>query len=141
MLAAEVDLTVDLPAEEIMHAHRERMEEAGQLGFAVSQEEVPVDTGTLKASGFGPEWRGNTLVIGYSAEHAEDMEFGTDPIPASQTDTEALMRWAERIGRDPGFGAWVANTKIPAEGVNAQPFLSPAAERMQAWIQNRGFDL
>jgi len=133
MLSAEVNLDVDIDADDVMQAHRERMEQAGQLGFAVSQEEVPVDTGTLKASGFGPEWRGDTLVIGYTE--------GTDPIPASQTDTDALMRWAERIGRDPGFGAWVANTKIPERGVAAQPYLAPAAERMQAWIQNRGFDL
>jgi len=141
MLSAEVNLDVDIDTDDVMQAHRERMEQAGQLGFAVSQEEVPVDTGTLKASGFGPEWRSNTLVIGYTADHALDMEEGTDPIPASETDTDALMRWAERIGRDPGFGAWVANTKIPERGVAAQPYLAPAAERMQAWIQNRGFDL
>jgi len=141
MLSAEVNLDVDIDADDVMQAHRERMEQAGQLGLAVSKEEVPVDTGILKASGFGPEWRGETLIIGYTADHALDMEEGTDPIPASQTDTDALMRWAERIGRDPGFGAWVANTKIPERGVAAQPYLAPAAERMQAWIQNRGFDL
>jgi len=139
MLSAEVNLDVDIDADDVMQAHRERMEQAGQLGFAVSQEEVPVDTGTLKASGFGPEWRGDTLVIGYSAVNAAPMEFGTEP--GHTPPVAPLMRWAERIGKDPGFGAYVANTVIPERGVQAQPYLSPAAERMQAWIQNRGFDL
>jgi len=65
MLSAEVSLDVDIDADDVMQAHRERMEQAGQLGFAVSQEEVPFDEGTLKASGFGPEWRQDTLIIGY----------------------------------------------------------------------------
>lgn len=141
MLAAEVDLDVNLSTDEIFQKHRERVEQAGQVGFAVSQEEVPVDTGALKQSGFGPEWRGDTLVIGYTAPYAEDMEEGTDPIPASETDTQELMRWAERIGKDPGFGAWVANTKIPERGINAQPYLKPAADRMEAWLKNRGLNL
>jgi len=140
MLSAEVNLDVDIDAEDVMQAHRERMEQAGQLGFAVSQEEVPVDEGSLKASGFGPEWRdGDTLIIGYTADHALAMEEGTEP--GHSPPTQDLMDWAERIGKDPGFGAWVANVKIPQEGVDAQPYLSPAAERMRAWIQNRGFDL
>jgi len=139
MLSAEVTLDVSLSTDDILQAHRDRMEQAGQLGFAVSQEEVPVDTGTLKASGFGPEWRDDTLVIGYTAENAAPMEYGTDP--GHQPPIEPLMRWAERIGRDPGFGAWVATEKIPQEGVAAQPYLRPAGERMEAWLANRGLDL
>lgn len=139
MLGAEVKLNVDLSADDVMQSHRDRIEQAGQLGFAVSQEEVPVDRGKLKQSGFPPEWRGDTLVFGYTAEYAEDMEFGTEPGHSPPTDE--LMRWAERIGKDPGFGAWVANVKIPQEGVTAQPYLKPASERMQAWVANRGLDL
>jgi len=139
MLSAEVSLDVDIDTDDVLQAHRERMKEAGQLGFAVSQEEVPVDTGTLKASGFGPEFRGDTLVIGYSARQAAPMEFGTDP--GHTPPIAPLMRWAERIGKDPGFGAYVATEVIPEEGVDAQPYLQPAAERIEAYIQNRGFDL
>ena len=139
MLGAEVNLKVDVTTADVLQAHRERLKSAGELGFAVSQEEVPVDTGTLKASGFGPEFRGEDMVIGYSADHALAMEEGTDP--GTHPPEEPLMRWAERIGRDPGFGAWVANVKIPEEGITAQPYLSPAADRMSAWLNNHGLDL
>jgi len=67
------------------------------------------------------------------------MEEGTEP--GHTPPIEPLKRWAERIGKDPGFGVWVATQKIPAEGVDAQPFLSPAAERMGPWLDNHGLDL
>jgi len=35
----------------------------------------------------------------------------------------------------------VATVKIPQEGVDAQPYLSPAAERMRPWLDNHGLDL
>jgi hypothetical protein len=79
------------------------------------------------------------MVIGYTGEQAAPMEFGTGP--GNTPPVEPLKRWAQRIGKDPGFGVWVATKKIPREGVNAQPYLSPAAERMKAWIKNRGLDL
>ncbi len=139
MLSAEVNLDVNLSADDVMQAHRDRMEDAGKLGFAVSQEEVPVDTGTLKQSGFGPEWRGDTLVIGYAADNALPMEKGTEP--GHTPPVEPLKRWAERIGKDPGFGVYVATQVIPERGVQAQPYLAPAAERMQAYLKNRGLDL
>ncbi len=139
MLSAEVNLDVNLSADDVMQAHRDRMEDAGKLGFAVSQEEVPVDTGTLKQSGFGPEWRGDTLVIGYAADNALPMEKGTEP--GHTPPVEPLKRWAERIGKDPGFGVYVATQVIPERGVQAQPYLAPAAERLQAYLKNRGLDL
>jgi len=58
MLGAEIDATVDVTAQDVLEAHRSRLKDAADLGFAVSQEEVPVDTGTLKQSGFAPEFRG-----------------------------------------------------------------------------------
>ena len=139
MLGAEVSLDVDVSADDVMQAHRDRLEQAGQLGFAVSQEEVPVDTGTLKQTGFGPEWRGEDLVIGYGGRQALPMEKGTKP--GHTPPIEPLMRWAERIGKDPGFGVWVATVKIPQEGVDAQPYLAPAAERMRMWLDSHGLDL
>jgi hypothetical protein len=138
MLGAEVDASIDVTAQDVLEAHRSRIKDAADLGFAVSQEEVPVDTGTLKQSGFPPEFRGDDIVFGYSADHADDMEFGTEP---HSPPVEPLMRWAERIGRDPGFGAWVANVKIPEEGISEQPYLRPAADRMRPFLDNRGLDL
>jgi len=139
MLSAEVDLDVDVTAADVLEAHRERLRKAGELGFAVSQEEVPVDTGTLKQSGFGPEFRGEDMVIGYAGRQAAPMEFGTEP--GHTPPVEPLVRWAQRIGKDAGFGYYVALKKIPEEGVDAQPYLRPAAERMAAFLNNRGLDL
>lgn len=139
MLGAEVDATINVSAEDVMQAHRERVKDAADLGFSVSQEEVPVDTGELQQSGFPPEFRGDDVVFGYTARQAAPMEFGTDP--GHTPPVEPLMRWAERIGKDPGFGVWVATEKIPAEGVDAQPYLAPAVERMRPWLDNHGLDL
>lgn len=139
MLRADVDLDVTVTADDVLQAHRQRVKDAADLGFAVSQEEVPVDTGELQQSGFPPEFRGDDVVFGYTARQARPMEEGTDP--GHTPPVEPLMRWAERIGKDPGFGAWVATVKIPQEGVDAQPYLDPAAERMLPWLNNHGLDL
>jgi len=139
MLNAEVDASIDVSADDVMQAHRERVKDAADLGFSVSQEKVPHDTGTLKASGFGPEFRGNDVVFGYQERQAAPMEYGTEP--GHTPPIEPLRRWAERIGKDPGFGVWVATQKIPQEGVDAQPYLAPAAERMLPWLNNHGLDL
>lgn len=138
MLSASVDLSVDVTSEDVLEAHRKRLKDAADLGFAVSQEEVPVDTGTLQQSGFPPEWRGDDIVFGYQADHAEPMERGTPPF---EPDVEPLERWGERIGKGAGFGRWVAEVKIPEEGVDAQPYLAPAVERMRPWLDNHGLDL
>jgi len=139
MLSASVDLDVDVTAEDVYQAHRERVKDAADLGFSVSQEEVPVDTGTLQQSGFAPEFRGEDVVFGYTARQAAPMEYGTEPNHTPPI--EPLKRWAERIGKDPGFGVWVATEKIPQEGVDAQPYLKPAAARMKPYLDNHGLDL
>lgn len=139
MLGAEVESNIDITADDVLEAHRDRLKKAGELGFAVSQEEVPVDTGKLQQSGFGPEFRGDDMVIGYSARHAAPIEFGTDQ--GHQPPVAPLVRWAERIGKDPGFGYYVALEKIPQEGIDEQPYLRPAADRMKKWLDNHGLDL
>jgi hypothetical protein len=139
MLEASVSLDVDVTAEDVYQAHRERVKQASQLGFSVSQERVPVDRGTLQQSGFPPEFRGENVVFGYTARQALPMEEGTEP--GHTPPIEPLKRWAQRIGKDPGFGVWVATEKIPQEGVDAQPYLRPAAERMKPWLDNHGLDL
>ena len=138
MLRADVDLDVSIDTEDVLQAHRKRVKNAADLGFAISQEEVPVERGTLQQSGFAPEWRGETLVFGYTADHAEPMERGTRPF---EPEVEPLERWAERIGKDAAFGRWVAQVKIPQQGITAQPYLKPSAQRMARWLNNHGLDL
>jgi len=139
MLSASVELDVDVTAEDVYQAHRDRIKDAADLGFAVSREEVPFDTGTLKPSGFPPEFRGEDVVFGYQARQAAPMEFGTEP--GHTPPIQPLVRWAERIGKDPGFGVWVATQKIPEQGITPQPYLEPAADRMLPWLNNHGLDL
>lgn len=139
MLEASVDLNVDVTAEDVYQAHRERVKQASQLGFSVSQERVPVDTGTLQQSGFAPEFREEDVVFGYTAANALPMEKGTQP--GHRPPIRPLADWAERIGKDRGFGIYVATQVIPEQGVQPQPYLRPAAERMRPWLDNHGLDL
>ena len=138
MLGASVERTQEISPDDVMQAHRERLEQAGELGFAISQNEVPVDRGTLKQSGFPPEFREDDLVFGYTADYAEPMEDGTDPF---QPPIQPLLEWSQRVSGDTGLGYYVATQKIPEEGIDAQPYLAPAAERMQTWLDNNGLDL
>jgi hypothetical protein len=139
MLNASVDATIDVSAADVVAAHKQRLKDAGDRGFAFSQEVVPHDTGGLKQSGFGPEFRGDDMVIGYAGRQAAPMEFGTDP--GHTPPVEPLVRWAQRIGKDAGFGVWVATEKIPSEGVDAQPYLRPAANVMKQYLDTHGLDL
>jgi hypothetical protein len=139
MLSAEVDATIDVSAADVLEAHRDRVKKAADLGFAVSQEEVPVDTGELQQSGFPPEFRGDNVVFGYTARQALPMEEGTEP--GHTPPIEPLARWAQRIGKSRGFGIWVATELIPEQGVQAQPYLRPSVERMRPWLDNHGLDL
>lgn len=138
MLRADVDASIDVTSEDVLQAHRDRLKDAATLGFSVSQEEVPMDTGKLKQSGFPPEFRDGDVVFGYSADHAETMEFGSGP---RHVPVEPLMRWGERIGKGRGFGYIVATEIIPEKGIRAQPYLAPAVDRMKPWLDNHSLDL
>lgn len=158
MLGAEVELNKEITSQEVIEAHRSRMKDAADLGFAVSQEEVPHESGTLQDSGFTPEWRENRLVFGYQARHARPMEEGTG---AFTPPLEPLLRWADRVfspERDaddvledldengwhpgifshPGAAVW---SKIRSEGIQAQPYLAPAAERMRNYLETHDLEL
>jgi len=132
MLGAEVSLDVEINSEDVLQAHRKRLKKAGELGFAVSQEKVPVDRGTLKQSGFQPEFRGNDLVFGYQARQARPMEEGTGPYFAP---IRPLREWADRVLGDPDIG-YAVQQKIAKEGIDSQPYLSPASERMENWLNS-----
>jgi hypothetical protein len=138
MLRAEIDAEVAVDDQDVLQSHRDRIKEAAELGYSVSQERVPVDEGTLQSSGFKPERRDEDVVFGYTAAHAEAMEYGTPP---KEVPTAPLVEWAERVANDPGLGYYVANVKIPTEGVDSQPYLRPAFDRMAPYLENRGLDL
>lgn len=158
MLDASVALNVEVSAQDVIEAHRERLKDAGDLGFAVSQERVPHDRGELQDSGFPPEWRQDDLVFGYTAPHARPQEEGTAPFTPP---LEPLLRWGDRnfstqrtadevlqdldengwhpgIFSHPGAAVW---SKIRSEGLSPQPYLSPAAERMRKYLQSHDLDL
>jgi len=139
MLNASVDATINVSAADVVAAHKQRLKRAGDRGFAFSQEVVPHDTGGLKQSGFGPEFRGDDMVIGYAGRQAAPMEFGTDP--GHTPPVQPLVRWAQRIGKDAGCGVWVATEKSPSEGVAAQPYLRPAANVMKQYLDTHGLEL
>jgi hypothetical protein len=113
MLRADVDADIDVTAEDVLEAHRKRIRDAADLGFSVSQERVPVDEGTLKTSGFPPEFRDEDVVFGYQAEYAADMEYGTPPF---EPDTAPLVEWAERVANDPGLGYYLATSRYRKNG-------------------------
>jgi Bacteriophage protein of unknown function (DUF646). len=138
MLRVDIDDEIDVNAADVLQAHRDRIRDAADLGFSISQERVPFERGTLKDSGFPPEFRGDDIVFGYTADYAEDMEYGTEP---HNPPTAPLVEWAERVAGDPGLGYYVANEKIPREGVDAQPYLRPAFDRMKPYLENQGLDL
>ena len=158
MIKAEIDFDINVSADDVVEAHRERLKTAGEIAFAVSQEEVPHDIGTLQDSGFGPEFRGNDVYIGYTARHARPMEEGTQPFTPP---LEPLLRWADRvfspertadevlqdldengwhpgIFSHPGAAVW---SKIRSEGIQPHPYLAPAAERAEGYLDSHGLDL
>lgn len=124
-------------SEAVENAQRKRMQDAMDSGFARSQELVPQDRGTLLQSGFPPEWtRDNRIQWGYEANHALPIERGTIPF---HPPIEPLVEWAERVSGDPGLGYYVANVKIPTEGIDASPFAGPGAEKTKKWLETRDF--
>lgn len=134
----ELDETVSKDASSaIRRAQRQRMEDAMDKGFAVSQEHVPEDRGTLRQSGFEPTWtKEGHIQWGYRAGHAMPMETGTQPFTPP---LEPILEWSERVTGDKGLGYYVANVKIPKEGVDAQPYAKPGAEATKRWLKGNKF--
>lgn len=132
-----VTKTIDKDASgAIRKAQRKRMQDAMDKGFAVSQEEAPEDRGTLRQSGYPPEWKNGVLEFGYRAAHAAPMEYGTEPF---QPPIEPLLSWSKRVTGDTGLGWYVALHKIPEEGISEQPFVRPGVEATKNWLKNHSF--
>jgi hypothetical protein len=137
MLGASVDLEIDITAQEVREASDKRMMDAATKGFAVSQERVPQDRGTLQQSGFQPEQRGDDIVYGYTAPYAEVMEEGSEPF---YPPLEPLLEWSKRVSGDVGLGYYVARHKIPKEGIDAQPYLEPSVEAVTDYLNSHGLE-
>lgn len=122
----------------VERAQKKRVKDAGDKGFAFSQEVVPEDRGTLRQSGFPPEWEDSeTLRWGYTASHAKPQEFGTVPF---QPPLQPLLEWSERVTGDKGLGYYVALEKIPTEGIDAQPYARPGRNVMKRYLKSHSHE-
>lgn len=107
------------------------LRDGADVGFAHSQELVPEDRGTLRQSGYPPEWtQDGAIRWGYRASHAMPIEKGTDPF---YPPIQPLLEWSQRVSGGTGLGWYVARIKIPNEGIDAQPFAQPGAEKQKQW--------
>jgi hypothetical protein len=105
------------------------------IGFRASQEEVPVDRGTLLQSGVPPTLTEDGEVVwGYNAAHAVPVEKGAAPHWAP---IRPLKGWARRVLGDESQ-AYAVQRKIAQEGTPAQPYIKPALDVMRAKLTTRG---
>lgn len=115
---------------------REALSAAADEGFAVSQREVPHGaTSGLANSGVPPaEQADGSIVWGYSAPYARDVEEGTPPHLAP---FRAIRKWARRVLGDEraAGGVW---RKIAREGTDPQPYVQPGIDAMVATIRTHG---
>jgi hypothetical protein len=131
---ASVELDADA-AQAVRDAQEKRMMDAATKGFAVSQEEVPSDTGNLRRTAFPPEWRNNRLVWGYTAPYAKAQEFGTQPYwPPAQP----LVEWANRVFGDPGIG-YAVQQKIAEEGITEKRYAREGRDEQEYYLETHDF--
>ena len=108
----------------------EYLKTGADKGVAVASDRVPVDRGAgggLLSGIFEPEVENDRVVWGIrDMPHARPIEEGT--APGHYPPLEPLQEWAQRIGKDKGFGWWVARVKIPEEGIEPQPYIAPGRD-------------
>lgn len=97
-----------------------KMRECADDIYDDSQALVPVDTGELKASGY-VEGGASEYKIGYTADHAAYVEFGTGPHLIEGNPTLAFS----------GAGGMVFASEVHHPGTDPQPYLLPAATRQR----------
>ncbi len=85
------------------------------------------DKSALLLSGVPPTWEGDTLVIEYSAPHAVDVEYGSEPKDVS---VATLAEWARRKLKMKEGASWrfAKNLarRIRREGILPHPYMRPA---------------
>ena len=101
----------------------------------MSQDEVAVDRGTLLQSGVPPQLLADGSVVwGYNAEYASDVEEGTGPhwVPI-----EPLLGWAKRVLGDESLG-YAVQKSIAKYGTRPQPYIQPGIEAMRERLEREG---
>jgi len=122
---------VENKAEQWNQSVRETLLDVATVGFNWSQEQAPVDRGTLKQSAFPPEFRGEMVVWGYTAPYADKQEFGTPPFTPP---LKPLAEWGKRkLGsREAGIAVW---EKIQERGIEPKGFARAGRERQKEKVQ------
>lgn len=138
MYGIDVDLTdIENLGDRVDSDVRSFMMDAATRGFAEADHRAPHDDGKLQQSAIPPEWRGDTLVWGFDAPYAEAQDQGTQPYWAP---AKPLVEWAERIGKDEGFGYYV-QWKIAQDGIDAKRFMAAGAAMQERYLQGHDVDL
>lgn len=133
MLEVSTERTVDTNAgERTIRAHKRRLKDALDYGFAVSQEHAPEDRGTLQQTAVEPQWEGNTLSYKYTQPYAWPMEEGTQ---AFVPPAEPLLDWAERVVGDRGFG-WYVQDMIAEEGLEGHHYAREGARAARSYLDS-----
>jgi len=118
------------------NAQRKRMRDAMGKGFATSQQEAPEDRGTLRQSGYQPEWVTSTRIEwGYTAPYALAQDQGTDPYTPP---LKPLLEWGKRVANDPGAGAG-AWQKIREEGIEAKEYAQDGIKDTKRYLNTKSF--
>jgi HK97 gp10 family phage protein len=83
-----------------------------------ASENAPMDTGRLQNSSFARREGQSRWVVGFSAEYAKPVEFGSEPHIITPDTADALHFFVD--------GEEVFTTRVKHPGTPAQPFLRPA---------------
>ena len=113
-------------------AIRDYLRDGAQLGYNWSMQQAPEDTGKLKQTSFGPEFRGEDLVWGYTMGYSLFVEEGTRPHWAP---IQPLKDWARRVLGDEN-AAYAIQQKIAQEGTEGQHFARAGSQRQQEWYRS-----
>jgi hypothetical protein len=134
VISIETDIETNKDASgAVYRAQRKRMKDGAQYGLNHAVEKAPEDRGTLTQDLIDPEWRGDTLIWGFGANHAKPVNFGTE---AYYPPVKPLLEWSERVTGDTGLGWYVAKVKIPTEGIEGQHFAEEGRQKQIQWYKS-----
>lgn len=138
-VSAKIEKNVAV-SEEVRAAHRKRMHDSMDKGFAVGIDKTPVGaTGSLQNSAYEPTWSGDTIHFGWREEYAAAVNDGARPhwIPLHAMD--GLKKWSRRVlGSEEA--AWAVRQKIAEVGTEAQPFADEAREAAKRYYESHSLE-
>lgn len=122
-------------ASSVRQGVRKKMEQAADAGFAEAWDKAPSGaTNTLKHSGKEPIWIGNSLLWGFTAPYAEDVETGQEPHLIPLDEMPDLELWASRVLGDERL-AWPVRKSIAREGTRPQPYVAHGITRQRQELE------